>query len=163
MFLTLKNIHWINMINRFSYKGNKDIRVQCCILDLFYIWFILYILMCCNNTICALLMRCFLFHVWRMHRIFHQFKSLCHASKLKWIRTQTFWIQHGSIWNRNKHVIEFQEKFATSWLIIKPSVDVTFKSYYHILSKKVDYFFVTLHVLASLSNIQLSFLYMIDL
>ena len=144
------------MINRFLCKSNKDIRVQCCILDLFYIWFILYILMCCNNTICALLMRCFLFHVWRMHRIFHQFKSLCHASKLKWIRTQTFWIQHGSIWNRNKHVIEFGERLAIFLFILKPSADVTFKVNYHISSKKVDYSFLTLNVLASLWNIQLS-------
>ena len=134
--MTLKNVHWSNMIDRFLCKGNKNIRVQCCILDLFYIWFILYILMCCNNTICALLMRCFLFHVWGMHRIFHQFKSLCHAAIWRWIRTQTFWIQHASISNRNKHVIEFQENFANSWLIMKPSADVTFKANYHIKCKK---------------------------
>ena len=156
MFFTLKNIHWSKMINRFSYKGNKDIRVQCCILDLFYIWFILYILMCCKNTICALLMRCFLFHVWGMHRIFHQFKSLCHASIWRWIRTQTFWIQHVSFRIGISTSLNSEKGLQFFLLIMKSSADVTFDVNYHVLSKKVDYSFLTLNVLASLWNIQLS-------
>ena len=144
------------MIDRFLCKGNKNIRVQCCILDLFYIWFILYILMCCNNTICALLMRCFLFHVWGMHRIFHQFKSLCHASIWRWIRTQNFWIQHVSFEIGISTSLNSEKGLQFFLFILKPSADVTFKVNYHMLSKKVDYSFLTLNVLARLWNIQLS-------